>query len=59
MYKMQDAKTEADGSTLKYVTEADDEVRMEQMSQAAQQFVCYDTRPFFCPLTCDLVFGYL
>lgn len=56
---MQDAKTEADGSTLKYVTEADDEVRMEQMSQAAQQFVHYDTRPFFCPLTCDLVFGYL
>lgn len=39
MYKMQGAKTEADGSILRYVTEADDGVRAEQMSQATLHFV--------------------
>ncbi|MDO4692797.1 MAG: hypothetical protein Q4A64_07980 [Porphyromonadaceae bacterium] len=42
---MQGTKTEADGSILEYVTEADGEVRSEQMSQVTQQFAYYDTPP--------------
>lgn len=48
MHKMQRAKTEADGRILlKYLTEADDEARAEQMSQATQHFVYSETSPLF------------
>lgn len=37
------AKTEAEGSVLKYVTGSDHEVRAEPMSQATRQSVHFDT----------------
>ncbi|KGN83762.1 hypothetical protein HQ41_06305 [Porphyromonas sp. COT-290 OH860] len=55
MRKMQGAKNEAEGSILKYVTEVDDEVRAEQMSQATLQFVHYETPPFKLFRACTML----
>ncbi|KGN84868.1 hypothetical protein [Porphyromonas sp. COT-290 OH860] len=46
MGKTQVVNNENKRSILEYVAEADDEVRTEQISQATQQFVHYDT-PLF------------
>lgn len=42
MHKIQDTETDSTGHILPYVTEADDEVRAEQMSIATLPFAHYD-----------------
>lgn len=48
----QNAKTEAEGSILGYVTKADDEVCAEQMSQVTQQSAYYDGPPLLVDAEC-------